>query len=513
MRISIVFFLLLSLFQVAPSQGTLSPVDVMTMGAYSVYPPIGHEYSRNIGIHNDSEYIMVISGGKYLLTSSNGTTWNGQTVTLIQAPNAGAGGSPNNHHGIYGDLNGNIYWTYVWGCSGRLGAPVPRYFMKARYREGTLDVGAAHVIRDSVNHVPNYFCSYTGFGGYPLGEDTVVIAYQWTDHVGHEEPHILITYDGGASFQGLGGLIAIDTGVNNPTGWGMSYAPQVVKYKNGIMAVWTGSGYYFRYRLFDGTSWGPVVSIPGSPSSSTAAAAFRLNSDENNVYLLTPANDGNQNLISFIYNGSAWSKHALVLNQSYKIYYAVNTICGDYVLNFWTQNGTNGTDIFCLPYNRLTGTFATTPVTVIADSMPNRNLAAPYLCPGNVVPLAWCDGMTTTSHIRFCKIPLEYAVKDPTPAEKQLSKEKAAFPAFRSQPNPFSGSTILTYHLSEKSVVRLAVYNTEGKKVASLADGTQEPGTYRIAWKPEKLAPGVYFARLLVNERQYIEKVARITPQ
>ncbi|OGS35023.1 MAG: hypothetical protein A2293_05035 [Elusimicrobia bacterium RIFOXYB2_FULL_49_7] len=501
--------MLASLFQAALSQITLSPVDVMTMGTYNMYPPIGHEYSRNIGIHNDSEYIMVISGGKYLLTSSNGTVWNGQTVTLIKTYNAG--GSPNNHHGIYGDLNGNIYWDYVWGCNGRLGAPVPRYFMKASYRNGTLNVATAQMIRDSVDHMPNYFCSYTGFGGYPLGEDTMLIAYQWTSQLGYEEPHVLITHDGGASFEGLGGLITIGEGISiaNAASWGMNHAPQVVKYKGGIMAVWT-VGYYFKYRYFDGTSWGPVGSIPGSPSSSTAAAAFRLNSDDNNVYLLTPSNDGNQNLISFIYNGSEWSKQALVLNQGYKIYYAVNTVCGDYVLNFWTQISTTGTNIFCLPYDRRTGTFAATPVTVIADGMGNRNLVAPYTSPEGFVPFAWCNGMSTTSQIKFCKIPLEFLVEDFTPAIKLSAKAKATLSVLNNRPNPFGRSTTLTYRLSDKSDIHLAVYNAEGKKRASLANGTQEPGTYQVAWNADKAASGVYYARLSMGKQQYIKKLLKL---
>ncbi|MFH0920948.1 MAG: T9SS type A sorting domain-containing protein [Fibrobacterota bacterium] len=510
MRILTMPFLLLSLFLVPPSHAAITPVDVMTMGAYSMYPPIAHEFSRNIGIHNDSEYIMVISGGLYLLTSTNGTTWNGQAVTLTRT--YGSGGSPNNHHGIYGDLNGNVYWTYVWGCQGRLGIVVPRYFMKASYRDGALNVSTARVITDSMNHVPNFFCSYTGFGGYALGEDTMVFAYQWTDNIGDEYPHVLITRDAGLSFEPLGGLVAVDSAHHQPdaSGWGMNQAPQVVKYKTGIMAVWT-VGYVFRYRYFDGTSWGPVNSISGSPSSSSGAAAFRLNSDENNVYLLTMSNDGSQTLISFIYNGSTWVKQGLVLNQSYSIYNVVNTICGDYVLNFWTHIGTNGTDILCLPYNRLTGTFAANPVTVIADGKGNRNLVAPYVCPMGFVPLAWMDGATTTDKIKFCKIPLEDLVSGSTSAEKRLSEEKAIFPALKGQPNPFNGSTILTYHLSKKSEIRLTVYNTEGKKVASLVDGQQGAGTYRISWNPGQLAPGVYFARLLMGERQYVEKLAMTT--
>ena len=425
----------------------------------------------------------------------------------------GSGGSPNNHHGIYGDLNGNVYWTYVWGCQGRLGIVVPRYFMKASYRDGAVNVSTARVITDSMNHIPNFFCSYTGFGGYPLGEDTMVFAYQWTNNIGDEYPHVLITRDAGLSFDSLGGLLAVDSAHHQPnaSGWGMNQAPQVVKYKDGIMAVWTVA-YNFYYRYFDGTSWGPVGGIPGGAlGSSTAAGAFRLNSDENNVYLLTPANDVSGNLLSYIYNGSTWTKQALVRYQSYKIYYCVNTVCGDYVLNFWTQIGTSGTDIFCLPYKRSTGEFAATPVTVIADGMSNRNLAAPYTCPAGIVSLAWCDAVSTTAHIRFCRIPLDSLVQGTTFIAKL--PPKAEVTVFKSQPNPFSGSTLLTYHLSGKSMIHLAVYDIEGKKVASLADGKKESGTHRISWNPGKqLASGVYFAKLSMGGKQYIKKLAMTTP-
>ncbi len=66
-------------------------------------------------------------------------------------------------------------------------------------------------------------------------------------------------------------------------------------------------------------------------------------------------------------------------------------------------------------------------------------------------------------------------------------------------PNPFNASTEIRYALPAAGHVSLQVYNIRGERVATLADGHREAGTYTVRWDPEQLASGLYFCRLQVG--------------
>ena len=57
-------------------------------------------------------------------------------------------------------------------------------------------------------------------------------------------------------------------------------------------------------------------------------------------------------------------------------------------------------------------------------------------------------------------------------------------------PNPFRGTTTLSYALAKGGAVELAVYGVDGRKVAMLASGVQEAGTYRLTWDGGNARPG-----------------------
>ena len=59
-------------------------------------------------------------------------------------------------------------------------------------------------------------------------------------------------------------------------------------------------------------------------------------------------------------------------------------------------------------------------------------------------------------------------------------------------PNPFQRTTTLSYALAKGGAVELAVYGVDGRKVATLASGVQEAGTYRLTWDGAGARPGMY---------------------
>ncbi|HUL43294.1 MAG TPA: SdrD B-like domain-containing protein [Bacteroidota bacterium] len=66
----------------------------------------------------------------------------------------------------------------------------------------------------------------------------------------------------------------------------------------------------------------------------------------------------------------------------------------------------------------------------------------------------------------------------------------------QSYPNPFNPATRIQYALPIQSRVILKICNLLGEVVATLVDGTQEPGYRSVIWNAGSLASGIYFCRL-----------------
>jgi len=68
-------------------------------------------------------------------------------------------------------------------------------------------------------------------------------------------------------------------------------------------------------------------------------------------------------------------------------------------------------------------------------------------------------------------------------------------------PNPFNPQTIIEFDLADSGPASLAVYNSAGSKVRTLADNVFSAGSYRFAWNGRDdsgrlLSSGVYFYHL-----------------
>lgn len=66
-------------------------------------------------------------------------------------------------------------------------------------------------------------------------------------------------------------------------------------------------------------------------------------------------------------------------------------------------------------------------------------------------------------------------------------------------PNPFHGSTSISYFIDKESVVQLDIYNIMGMKVSDIVKENQSRGRYFYTFNPAGLPPGVYFYRLLID--------------
>lgn len=66
-------------------------------------------------------------------------------------------------------------------------------------------------------------------------------------------------------------------------------------------------------------------------------------------------------------------------------------------------------------------------------------------------------------------------------------------------PNPFNPSTVLSYTLSNSSMVMLDVFDLLGRKISNLVNTVQPAGNYNINFDANNLSGGVYFYTLNVN--------------
>jgi glycosidase len=78
---------------------------------------------------------------------------------------------------------------------------------------------------------------------------------------------------------------------------------------------------------------------------------------------------------------------------------------------------------------------------------------------------------------------------------------------YQNYPNPFNPSTEIKYQIPRVSHVTLKVYDLLGRKVATLVDEVNQPGTYRVQFDGSKLASGVYFYCLRAGSLVDVKKL------
>jgi hypothetical protein len=80
-------------------------------------------------------------------------------------------------------------------------------------------------------------------------------------------------------------------------------------------------------------------------------------------------------------------------------------------------------------------------------------------------------------------------------------KLPARFVLHQNQPNPFGAGTSIRFDLPTGGVVRLEVFDSQGRRVETLANQYYPPGYHAIRWNTSsdagsRFGPGVYFCRI-----------------
>ncbi len=82
---------------------------------------------------------------------------------------------------------------------------------------------------------------------------------------------------------------------------------------------------------------------------------------------------------------------------------------------------------------------------------------------------------------------------------RQQSQNPVSLSLFQNFPNPFNGETVIKYHLSDPSTVKLEIFDAVGRSMEILLDEVQIRGGHTVRWDSKQLSSGMYFYRLSVN--------------
>jgi hypothetical protein len=97
-----------------------------------------------------------------------------------------------------------------------------------------------------------------------------------------------------------------------------------------------------------------------------------------------------------------------------------------------------------------------------------------------------------------------------TQVENEVSAQPADAFTYQVSPNPFRDEIQITYTLTEKSLVTVALYASGGAKLTTLVSQVQS-GTQSFSKDVSKYAklPGVYLLKITVGDKTYTEKLVK----
>ena len=87
---------------------------------------------------------------------------------------------------------------------------------------------------------------------------------------------------------------------------------------------------------------------------------------------------------------------------------------------------------------------------------------------------------------------------------QQIPQEFALRDAY---PNPFNPVTTLTFELPQASLVKLEIFDVQGRKVADLINGMRDVGIHHAIWDASTQASGLYFYRIKAGEFNAVRKM------
>ncbi len=67
-------------------------------------------------------------------------------------------------------------------------------------------------------------------------------------------------------------------------------------------------------------------------------------------------------------------------------------------------------------------------------------------------------------------------------------------------PNPFNPSTVITYSIPKQSMVKITVYDSNGKELQTIVNGAKDAGKHEVSFNGSNFSSGVYFYKLVADD-------------
>ncbi|MDP2303738.1 MAG: T9SS type A sorting domain-containing protein [Ignavibacteria bacterium] len=75
-------------------------------------------------------------------------------------------------------------------------------------------------------------------------------------------------------------------------------------------------------------------------------------------------------------------------------------------------------------------------------------------------------------------------------------KNDKGFSISNNYPNPFNGTTVISYTIAKAGNVRLSIYNSLGEEIANLVNGYQSENYYEVSFNAVNIPSGIYYYRI-----------------
>lgn len=77
-------------------------------------------------------------------------------------------------------------------------------------------------------------------------------------------------------------------------------------------------------------------------------------------------------------------------------------------------------------------------------------------------------------------------------------------------PNPCNSSTTIRYEIAGCQLVKISLFDIQGRKITDLVNAIKPAGTYEVVWDCGNFSSGIYFANLIAGHASAIKKILLI---
>jgi hypothetical protein len=112
------------------------------------------------------------------------------------------------------------------------------------------------------------------------------------------------------------------------------------------------------------------------------------------------------------------------------------------------------------------------------------------------------EGVVTDNPMLYYRIPV-----DLLNVEEGKNPFPDGFALAQNYPNPFNAQTTIWYRLMKESNVRIEIFDLLGKKLTTLKEGVESPGSHAVVWNASEYPSGIYFCRLTTEAGSQARKI------